>query len=134
VITLDTSGLLALIDSKDPDHEACTAVFAADRGPYLISVAILTEIAWFLQTRFPTHVEDIVLDDIEQDAYTLDWDRGDFVRIRRLAQKYRSLRLGLADAAVIACAERNRGRVLTTDRRHFPVVARGEKTITVLPA
>jgi hypothetical protein len=57
VITLDTSGLLALIDSKDPDHEACTAGFAADRG-----------------------------------------------------------------------------RVLTSDRRHFPVVARGEKTITVLPA
>jgi predicted nucleic acid-binding protein len=48
-------------------------------------------------------------------------------------ERYESLGLGLADAAVIACAERHRGRVLTFDRRHFPVVAQGEGTITVLP-
>jgi hypothetical protein len=39
--------------------------------------------------------------------------------------------LGAADAAVVACAERNGGRVLTVDR-DFGVVA-GEGTITVLP-
>jgi predicted nucleic acid-binding protein len=33
---------------------------------------------------------------------------------------------------VIACAERNGGRVLTLDRRDFDVVA-GEGVITVLP-
>jgi hypothetical protein len=54
-------------------------------------------------------------------------------RAQQLTQRYRDLPLGFADAAVIACAERNGGRVLTIDRRHFPVVARGEKTITVLP-
>jgi hypothetical protein len=38
-----------------------------------------------------------------------------------------------SDAAVIACAERSGGRVLTFDLRDFGVVA-AEGTITVLPA
>ena len=56
-----------------------------------------------------------------------------FRRITELVIRYQDLDLGLADAAVIACAERHGGRVLSTDRRHFPLVARGEQTISVLP-
>jgi predicted nucleic acid-binding protein len=55
-------------------------------------------------------------------------------RIVELTERYHDLPLGLADAAVIACAERHRGKVLTTDHRHFLVVARGEASLTVLPA
>jgi predicted nucleic acid-binding protein len=39
--------------------------------------------------------------------------------------------LGFADAAVIACAERRGGKVLTYDQRHFSVVAR-EGTIQIV--
>jgi predicted nucleic acid-binding protein len=49
-----------------------------------------------------------------------------------LIGRYADLPLGLTDAMVVACTERNGGRVLTLDRRHFGVVA-GEGTITVLP-
>ena len=41
------------------------------------------------------------------------------------------MQLGLADACVIACAERRGKRVLTFDRRDFVAVAR-EGTITVV--
>ncbi|MBV9282575.1 MAG: PIN domain-containing protein [Chloroflexi bacterium] len=132
-MTLDTSGLLALFDRKDPELRACLAVFEEDGGPYLVSVAILSEVAWFFGKRFPSRVEDAFLDDLERDAYTLDWDKADARRIHQLTKRYRDLGLGIADAAVVACAERNGGRILTTDWRHFPVVARGEKSITVLP-
>jgi uncharacterized protein len=47
--------------------------------------------------------------------------------------RYPDLELGFTDAAVIACAERNGGKVLTFDRRDFDVVAR-EGRITILPA
>jgi predicted nucleic acid-binding protein len=56
--------------------------------------------------------------------------RGDFVRMRALVARYDNLNLGLADAAVVACAERHGGRVLTTDRRDLRVVA-GEGRISV---
>lgn len=40
--------------------------------------------------------------------------------------------LGFVDAAVIACAERTGGRVLTFDRRAFGVAV-AEGAITILP-
>jgi len=52
--------------------------------------------------------------------------------IRALTRRYADLPLGFADAAVIACAERHGGRVLTRDLRHFGVVAR-EGRLIVLP-
>ena len=54
-------------------------------------------------------------------------------RTRQLVTRYEDLVLGFVDAAVIACAERSGGRVLTFDIRDFGVVSR-EGTITVLPA
>jgi predicted nucleic acid-binding protein len=134
VLTVDTSGLIALIDTRDDSHQACRAVFDDDGGPYFLSIAILSELAWLLETRFHPEVEQTVLDDIQRGAYALDWGSGDLERIQSLTRRYHDLGLGLADSAVVACGERHGGRILTTDHRHFPVVARGEGTITVLPA
>jgi uncharacterized protein len=63
---------------------------------------------------------------------TLDCGEQDVPRIRTLVRRYADLPLGFADAAVIACAERYGGRVLTLDLRHFGVVAR-EGNLTLLP-
>jgi len=49
-----------------------------------------------------------------------------------MIRRPRKLTLGYADAAVIACAERNGGRVATFDVRHFAAVAR-EGTIQIVP-
>jgi predicted nucleic acid-binding protein len=62
----------------------------------------------------------------------IDCGDQDLARIRMLVNRYDDLRLGFADAAVIACAERYGGRVLTLDLRHFGVVAR-QGTITIVP-
>ena len=64
--------------------------------------------------------------------FVLDCGEHDFSRVRHLVRRYADLPLGLVDAAVIACAERNGGRVLTLDLRHFGVVAR-EGALTLLP-
>jgi predicted nucleic acid-binding protein len=69
----------------------------------------------------------------QEEAYLTYWSQQGVPRIRRLVHRYADLPLGFGDAAAVACAERHGGRVLTMDRRHFLVVARGEKTITVLP-
>jgi predicted nucleic acid-binding protein len=134
VITLDTSGIIAYINAGDRAHQACRETLEQDMGPWIIPAAVLAEVGWFLETKLPPIAEHTFLDDLRDHIYTTDWHAGDIPRIHDLVERYRDLKLGIADAAVIACAERNIGRVLTTDRRHFPVVARGEGTITVLPA
>jgi uncharacterized protein len=104
----------------------------ADRGPYLIPVGIMAEIAYVIESRLGSRVLDAVLADVEGGAYTLECGTEDLPRVRELITRYENLPLGFADATVIACAERNGGRVLSVDARDFGVVAR-EGAITVLP-
>ena len=122
-----------MVDRDDARHRQSVDTAAQERGLLLTSTPILAEIAWFLEQRFRPVVAQAFLDDLRSGAYVLDWNAGDIVRIQQLTRRYSDLPLGIADATVIACAERNGGSVLTTDFRHFPVVARGQGTLTVLP-
>lgn len=75
---------------------------------------------------------DALIKDLDAGALVLDCGEQDYRRVRELMLRYADFPLGLVDAAVIACAERSGGRVLTLDLRHFGAVAR-DGTITVLP-
>lgn len=132
LITLDTSGVLALIDDRDPAHERSGTALREDSGPFLLPAATLGEIGYFLESRYDPEVLDVFLHDLERGAFSVDCGGDDLSRLRALVVRYRDLPLGLVDAAVIACAERNGGRVLTLDVRDFGVVAR-EGTISIVP-
>jgi uncharacterized protein len=132
VITLDSSALFALLNRGDPRHAAVLDVLVADRGPHIVPAGILAETAYLVETRYGAQVMDGLLADLEAGVFTLDCGERDLGRIRALANRYADLPLGFADAAVVACAERNGGQVLTLDRRDFGMVAR-EGTISVLP-
>lgn len=119
--------------TRDPFHQQCRDTIEADPGPLLISTASLAEIGWMLEQTLPPSIETAFLADIRDGLYRLSRLDQDVPRIMEIVSRYHDLRLGLTDAAVIVCAERHGGKVLTTDRRHFPIVARGEGTLTVLP-
>lgn len=126
LITLDTSALYALLDRRDPDHRSMVEALRSDAGPFVVPAGILAEIAYLTERRLGLGALDTLLDDLEGGAYSLDFERDDLPRIRQLVQRYADLPLGFADATVIACAERNGGRVLTLDD-DFAVVAREGK-------
>jgi predicted nucleic acid-binding protein len=132
VITLDTSGLLALLNRRDPDHMRVRGVLDTDSGPYLVPAGILAEIAYMVEQRLGLRTLDLFLQDLESGAYSLDCGQEDLPRIRVLITRHADLPLGFADASVIACAERSGGRVLTLDLRDFGVVARAG-TLQILP-
>jgi len=132
VLTLDTSALYAILLRRDPHHEAMREARDADPGPYFVPAGILGEVGYMLQSRPQLTALESFLTDLAGGAYNLDCSEGDFLRIRALVARYVNLPLGFADAAVIACAERRRGRILTADRRDFDIVA-GEGRIVVLP-
>jgi predicted nucleic acid-binding protein len=132
LITLDTSAVYALLDRRDPDHTRVLDVLEGDPGPYVVPAGILAELAYLVESRLGTAAMDAVLADLDSGAYSLDCGADDLARVRELCSRYESLPLGYADSAVIACAERSGGRVLTLDQRDFGVVAR-EAAIDVLP-
>lgn len=133
MITLDTSAIVALINKREPHHRVVRQTMLEDPGPYVIPTLIFAEVGYPLEARYGLRVINALLTDLVSGAYALDGGFEALPRIQQLVNRYHDLPLGVADAAVIACAERNGGRVLTLDRRHFGVVAR-EGTIVVLPS
>jgi predicted nucleic acid-binding protein len=133
MITMDTSGLYAIFNRRDPYHAQMKAARDADAGPYVVPAGMLAELAWMTEQTLDARVLQAFLLDLADGSYLLDCGDRDFRRIHELVLRYADLRLGFVDSVVIACAERHGGKVLTCDRRHFPVVARGERSIIVVP-
>jgi uncharacterized protein len=132
LITLDTSGLFALLNRNDIDHERVKAALFGDKGPYLIPAGLLAEIAYMVEERLGARALESFLLDLESGGLTLECGEENLPRIRELVGRYEDLPIGFADASVVSCAERNTGKVLILDLRHFGVVA-GEGRISLLP-
>ena len=132
MITLDTSAIIALLDRKDRDHAKVTAVLREESPPYLVPAAVLGEVGYFIEARLGHAVLETFLDDLRSGSFALDCGDQDIGRVRKLSGEFADLPLGLVDAAVIGCAERNGHRALTLDQRDFGVVA-GRVPLTLLP-
>ena len=132
MITVDTSAPFARLTRRDPDRERVLRAMASEPAPWIVPAAILGELGYLIGSRGTPASLDVLLQDIEDGTYILDSGVDDIGRVRTRVRRYADLPLGLIDAIVIACAERNSGRVATLDLRHFGVVAR-EGTITVVP-
>lgn len=113
-------------------HADVQGVLAAETRPPLVPATVLCEIGYVAEKRYGSRGVDNLLRDIESGALVLDCGEHDIPRVRYLVARYDDLPLGSADAFVAACAERNGGRVLTLDRRHFDVVGR-ELGLELLP-
>lgn len=132
MIALDTSAIIALLDRRDRDHEAVADALRAESPPYFVPAAVLGEVGYFIEERLGQRVLAAFLEDLDEGSFSLDCGEADLGRVRELTGRFADLPLGLVDAAVIACAERNGGRVLTLDVRDFSVVS-GDVPLVLLP-
>ena len=98
----------------------------------IVPAAILSEITFMIGRRIGQIGVERFLRSLGDGEVSLYWEPSDLNRILELMKRYQDMPLDFSDAAVIACAERHGGKVLTLDRRHFGVVER-EGTIQVLP-
>ncbi|MDQ3460714.1 MAG: PIN domain-containing protein [Deinococcota bacterium] len=131
VIIADSGAVYGFFNHKDEHHAQLRVLFERERN-ILIPTAVLAEIAYLLETRVGTKALEIFLKAIENRLLLLAGSEADIRRIRELVVKYGDLPLGFADAAVIALAEREGGRVATTDRRHFTIV-KAKRPLKLLP-
>ena len=133
----DTGAIYGLYDRRDRHHAALRDAIERERGAILIPSAIVVEIDYLLRTKLGIAAELDMLGDIQAGAFTLEqFTASDLARSRDLIEQYRDLDLGLADAAVIAAAERlHIKRILTVDERDFRAVRPSDGTsFTLLPA
>ncbi|HEX2500248.1 MAG TPA: PIN domain-containing protein [Methylomirabilota bacterium] len=125
MIVADTGAVLALIDADDGHHETLTAAFREDPSSWVVPWAVLPEVDYLLGAHLGSRAQDAFLSDLGRGEWVVDWGgEADLRRANEIATRYRTLRLGLVDAAVIAAAERLRASAIATlDLRHFGAVA-----------
>ncbi|MFN0159672.1 MAG: type II toxin-antitoxin system VapC family toxin [Burkholderiales bacterium] len=123
-LILDTSGIVALYDADSAEHASFVAAAFAPGTLRLVSAAILSEIDYMLAERVNPAAATKFLDAIVAGFYECEaFDHEDARYVQALHLRYPALRLGLADGAVMALADRLRcPRILTADRRHFSAV------------
>ena len=133
----DTGAVFALYDADDAHHAAARDTIAAEPGPLFLPIILLAEIDYLLTTRLGPEAALDFLDSVIQGAFALIVPSpDDLASCRELMHQYRDLGVGLADASVMATAERLRvGRIFTLDERHFRAVQpRGLGHFVILPA
>jgi uncharacterized protein len=115
------------VDEDDRNHRACLDLLERERGPLVVPMLVVTEVAYLLETRLGVEAEVRFLGDLAGGSFIIapvaavDW-----LRIAELVMSYRDLPLGTVDASVAVAAERlNVSRIATLDRRHFAVVRPG---------
>ena len=133
----DSGALYALYDKRDSNPRAVREALRAEDGPILIPAALLSEIDYLLRVKIGFAAEQRFLEGIEKGAFTVEpFTIADATFCRKLLAQYEDLDLGLADASVIATAERLGIRtILTVDERNFRAVrtSKGESFV-LLPA
>ena len=120
-ILVDAGPLVALLHHDDQHHQKCVAALARLRDPLVTVWPALTEAMYLLN--FSWRAQDAMWELVlEETVRLLPVEAADHRRMRDLMKKYRMLPMDLADAALVAVAERERiRRIFTVDRRDFSI-------------
>ena len=132
----DTGPLVALYDAGDRHHRAVRRIFERERGAILIPGPILTEVDYMLRRFLGVDAAIDFLTGLSEGSLTHEpLTPADIDRCAQILADYREADIGLADASVLALAERRQiYRVLTLDQRDFRVLRpKGGKPLVLLP-
>jgi predicted nucleic acid-binding protein len=121
MILVDAGPLIALIHKDDAHHAECVAALQLITEPLGTVWPALTEAMYLLS--FSWKAQEALWEMIERGVVVLlPLEQRELSRIRELMKKYKDLPMDLADAALVAVAEREKiRRIFTLDRRDFEV-------------
>jgi|TARA_B100001971_G_scaffold57929_1_gene52878 hypothetical protein len=120
-LILDTGPVYALLDRDDLDHAASRQLIESAVEPLVIPAPVLVEVDYLVRIRLHAGVMISFLDDVVENAYSIEELRAeDYRRVRELCDLYSDSDIGFVDAAVLAVVERlNEPKLATLDHRHF---------------
>ncbi|THI83664.1 MAG: PIN domain-containing protein [Nitrospira sp. CG24A] len=120
-ILVDAGPLVALLLRDDQHHQICVEALTKIRDPLVTVWPAITEAMYLLN--FSWRAQDALWELVlEGTVRLLPVETDDHRRMRDLMKKYRMLAMDLADAALVAVAERERiRRIFTIDRRGFSI-------------
>jgi hypothetical protein len=136
-LIVDAGALFAQADADEPGHAAVAAVLRAEQEEIVTSELAVAEADYLILDRLGVDVELAFLDDLTRGTFAVEClTRDELEAARGLVERYRDLRIGLADASLVVLADRFRTqRILSFDERAFRTVAPlTGGAFTILPA
>jgi predicted nucleic acid-binding protein len=136
-LVIDAGGLYAQADADEPRHADVAEILRAERDTLVTTELAVAEADYLILDRLGVDVELAFIEDLANGTFVVEClSRDELQTARAVVERYRDLRLGLADASLVVLAQRYASiRILTFDERAFRVVAPLQGgSFTVLPA
>jgi predicted nucleic acid-binding protein len=123
VIVVDTSAILAYMNSADAHHATVSAWLDAEQDELATTPLIIAEVDHMVATRGGAAALSALRADLAAGAYLVEWWPAAMGASVRVAEQYADTGLGLSDASLVVLAERLETiRIATLDERHFRAV------------
>jgi predicted nucleic acid-binding protein len=120
VIVVDTSAIVAYMNANDDHHSTVSAWLAEVDDDLVTTPLIVAEVDHLVATRGGAAALSALWDDLVAGAYLVEWWPAAITASARIAKKYADNGLSLADASLVALAERAATTdIATLDERHF---------------
>ena len=131
----DTGPLVALIDSGDKNHAACSIALASLSAPLLTTWACLTEAMYLVESGGGYPAQEKLWELVERGIVTLHVSsETESARMRVLMRQYRDTPMDFADASLVAAAETlGVTRVFTTDSDFYVYRVNNKTAFEVVP-
>ncbi len=136
-LLIDAGGLYAQADADEPRHLEVAQALRAERETLVTTELAVAEADYLILDRLGVDVELAFIDDLTAGTFLVEClSREELRTARAVVERYRDLRLGLADASLMVLAERYAStRILTFDERAFRTVTPLQGgSFTLLPA
>jgi predicted nucleic acid-binding protein len=123
IAVVDAGPLYSAASRRDTDHARCVELFNRLQARLYVPVLVIAEVAHFVARHLGSAAETALIQSLVDQTTIVSPDADDWLRILELLRQYQDLGIGVADASVIALAERlNTDLIITLDRRHFRAV------------
>ena len=137
MIVVDTSVVVAYMNAADDHHAAVARWLDGADEDLATTPLIIAEVDHLVGVRGGRAAQRALHKDLAAGAYLIEWWPGAIASVVKIAGRYADTGLGLADASLVALAERlGTIEIATLDERHFRIVRplAGGKAFRLLPA
>ncbi len=123
MIVLDTSVVLAYMNSADAHHAEVSAWLEDEQDELVTTPLVIAEADHLVASRGGTSAASAFRADLAAGAYPIEWWPGAITAAVRVAERYADTGLGLTDASLVVLAERaGTIDIATLDERHFRAI------------
>ncbi len=121
---LDTSFLLATVNSKDKNHQRVINVSRNFTEELILPITVLPEVSYLITSRLGHHkMRQFLAQLASSNVREVAINKNDLKRVTEILNQYSDSQLDFVDATIVTIAEKMKiTKIFTLDRRDFSII------------